>query len=490
MSLFNTKSPGTKTENLAGGQAYTQTPELELISILVTSFANDQFYRTASETFERLKYLIGVCSKPFVARAAIYARTVFGMRSITHVVASELAKHIRGEKWAKYFFDQIIYRPDDMVEIMAYHKATNGKYPKAMLKGFAMAFDRFDAYSIAKYRSEGKTIKLIDVVNMCHPKPVEKNAEALAALINGDLKSFDTWETELTQAGQNAENEDQKLQLKKEVWTRLITSGKLGYFAMLKNLRNIIEQAPEALPVAIEYLTNPEVIKKSLVLPFRFLTATTEVQKLSGVQPAEHVRAVITGLSKAIDLSLANVPKFDGSTLVVLDVSESMRQNASTMGNKSPHIIGALFSAALVKANNCDLMTFDVGARFIPYNPTDSLITIASQMGFEGSGTNFHTIFQEAKRKYDRIIILSDMQGWINPGYTPVVDFNQYKERTGANPVIYSFDLQNYGSMQFPEKNVFCVAGFSEKIFDVMAILEKDRNALVNEVMKIELQGA
>ena len=44
-----------KTENLAGGQAYTQTPELELVSILLTSFANDTFYKSANDTF--LPYL-------------------------------------------------------------------------------------------------------------------------------------------------------------------------------------------------------------------------------------------------------------------------------------------------------------------------------------------------------------------------------------------------------------------------------------------------
>lgn len=76
------------------------------------------------------------------------------------------------------------------------------------------------------------------------------------------------------------------------------------------------------------------------------------------------------------------------------------------------------------------------------------------------------------------------MQGWIG-GYTPVNEFNQYKKMTGANPFVYSFDLNSYGSMQFPETNVFCLAGFSEKVFDIMKLMEQDKKALVNEIKKV-----
>ena len=133
MSRFNTTSEGTKTVNLAGGQAYKQTPELELVSILLTSFANDQFYRSSSDTFDTLKQLISMCDKEFVAKAAIYVRTKFGMRSISHVVASELAKHIGGNKWAKDFYESIVYRPDDLMEILSYHTSKNSDLETSVL---------------------------------------------------------------------------------------------------------------------------------------------------------------------------------------------------------------------------------------------------------------------------------------------------------------------------------------------------------------------
>ncbi|HNO71558.1 MAG TPA: TROVE domain-containing protein [Bacteroidia bacterium] len=475
MSKFNTATKPTKTVNLAGGEAYSQTPELELVSILLTSFANDKFYEKATDTYERLKQLVKLCDKKFVAQAAIYARTQFGMRSITHVVASELAKYVGGEKWAKNFYTGIVYRPDDMLEILSYHTSKNGKVTNAIKNGFAKAFDKFDHYSLAKYRGEGKGFKLVDVVNLVHPKPTDKNKEAIDALIKGNLKSFDTWESQLTEAGQKATNEDEKAEFKKDVWVGLVKERKIGYFALLRNLRNIIEQAPEVVNEALVMLTDEKLIKKSLVLPFRFTTAFDEIAKLTD---GKIVRQVLMALNKAVDIAVSNVPVFDGETLVVLDVSGSMQGK--------PAQIGSLFSAVLIKSNNADFMVFADNAAYRNVNPMDSTITIANSIRFASGGTNFQAIFNTANKKYDRVVILSDMQGWV--GYNaPTVQFNAYKQRVGANPFLYSFDLNGYGSMQFPEQNVFAIAGFSEKIFDIMKLMEVDKKALVNTIKQVEL---
>ena len=248
----------------------------------------------------------------------------------------------------------------------------NGKIPNSIKKGFAKAFDKFDGYALAKYRGEGKAYKLIDVVNLCHPKGNERNTDAIAALVKGDLKSFDTWETELTRAGQVATSEEEKAEFKKDVWVKLVKEKKIRYFALLRNLRNIIEQAPEVLPEALTLLADESLIKKSLVLPFRFTTAYEEIGKLN---EGKIVRDVLMALNRAVDISVSNVPKFDGETLVVLDVSGSM------VGK--PSQIGALFSAILIKSNNADFMTFSDSAAYRNVNPMDTTITIADAVNFQ-----------------------------------------------------------------------------------------------------------
>ena len=95
---------------------------------------------------------------------------------------------------------------------------------------------------------------MVDVANLVHPK----HSEVIEKLIKGTLAIPDTWETGLTKAGS-----DEKL--KKEVWIRLIKEKKIGYFALLRNLRNIIEQAPELIPDACVLLTDEKLIKKGKI---------------------------------------------------------------------------------------------------------------------------------------------------------------------------------------------------------------------------------
>ena len=482
MTKFNTtvKEPKTKTINLAGGEAYSQTNELALVSMLLTSFVNDQFYKSGNDTLKDLRNLIKKVDPEFAAKAAIYARDKFGMRSITHALAGELTSELKGSELGKNFYDKVVVRVDDMTEIMSYyliHKTSkdNPKFPNSLKKGFAKAFDKFDAYQLAKYSGKNKDLKLVDLVNIVHPVPTDRNKTALELLVKGDLKNTETWEAKLSQAGQVAENEEDLSQLKADAWTDLITSRKIGYFALLRNLRNILNQAPNAVPAACELLVDEKLISKSRVLPFRFATAYEEISKMGS---SKGVREVLVAINQALEVSMCNVPKFDGDTLVVMDVSGSM--------SGRPSEIASLFGAILAKSNNADVLTFATRSDYKSYNPMDSVMTIRNSFRYSGGGTNIKSVFQTANKPYDNIIILSDFQSWV--GYnTPTKEFNTYKSHFNCNPHVYSFDLAGYGTLQFPESKVYCLAGFSDKVFDIMKLLKADKSALINEIKSIKI---
>lgn len=489
MALFNLKwktAPKT-TANLAGGAAFEQTPELQLVSLLLTSFAQDQFYRKADAGFADMAKLLAQVDPEFAAKAGVFARTEFGMRSITHALAATLATRATGQVWAKNFYNRIVHRPDDMLEIAAAYRAFGGRMlPNAMKKGFASAFGRFDGYQLAKYRGEGKAFKLVDLANLVHPVGNARNADALRELVAGELKNTQTWEAKLSQAGQAAETEAEKSELKSEAWAELLRARKLGYLALLRNLRNIAEQSADVLPLALAGLTDREAIRKSLVMPFQILVAMDTLQASAVAEK----RKIADALTDALELSLANVPRFEGKTLVVLDDSGSMAAPArgTGFGNRSCIQLGAAFAAALFKSNNADLMRFSDDASFVKANGRDSMMSIAQGLvqNARAGGTNFHAIFEAARLPYERIIILSDMQGWMGTG-TPKQVFEQYKKRTGAHPFVYSFDLAGYGSLQLPEDKVYCLAGFSDKVFDLMKLLESDRHVLVNAIRAVNL---
>lgn len=485
---YNTTQPTTKTENLAGGEAYAETPKLELVSLLLTSFVKDQFYRSEQGALDSVQKLIKkIADKKFVAKSAIYARNEFGMRSISHVVTAELFRkdgdtsYLHGQPWAKSFVNNVIRRPDDATEILAYYKKNvmEKALPKQLKVGLATALQKFDQYQLAKYKGDKNAFKLVDIANLTHPTPTV----ALDQLMKDTLDLPDTWEVKLTQAGQNAETEEGKTELKAEAWKELLDGKKLGYFALLRNLRNILKQAPDMVDSACEALVNKEAISKSLVLPFRFATAMQEIEKVDGVDTA-NVRKVMSALNKATDIALSNVPHMEGRTLVVLDESGSMGGNDP----KSPFGIGSLFAAVLLKANNADFMGFSDQASYRNLNVDNTVLGIQADIHRKrvNGGTDFHSIFRAAKKPYDRIIILSDMQGWVSY-YAPTKSLRTYETKYDVRPQIYSFDLQGYGTLQFPEPRVATLAGFSDKVFDLMKLLEQDRRALINKIESVQL---
>ena len=88
MAKYNTKTEPIvqKTTTHQGGTGLTQRPESELIGILATGMGNN-FYEKETEREKRFKEVLGKVAKKnplFAAKALIYARTVFGQRSVTH----------------------------------------------------------------------------------------------------------------------------------------------------------------------------------------------------------------------------------------------------------------------------------------------------------------------------------------------------------------------------------------------------------------------
>lgn len=497
MARFNQTVVRNKPDaiNLAGGtEAYAQSPQMELVSHVLTSFVKNKFYRTADEGMERVSTLVQQVDPLFVAKLAVFARNEFGMRSISHVLAVELGSKARGKQWRRRFYKRVIRRVDDITEILALWGTTNGKpWPHAMKRGFADAIGKFSPYQLAKYRGEGKAVKLVDGVNIFHPRPTERNAAALEQLIKGTLRNRDTWESKMTSAGQEEGTKEEKQARKTETWRELLEAGKLGYFALLRNLRNIGETADaELCSLALAALVNERAIRKSLVLPFRFFTAFNEIAKLHGRWPRRFLEAI----DRAATIALDNVPVFPGRTLVVLDVSVSMTRNTVAKSSITTAEIGALFAAVLYKANDADMMIFAEGARYVTLNPNDGVLSLARNISFSGDGTDFRTIFSKADRPYDRVLILSDLQGWMGTerksGCRGTVSqaletLRQYRKRTECNVKLFSVDLAGHGTMQFPGHSIYAVAGWSEKIFDILKVIEQDKQALITRIESIEL---
>lgn len=498
MSRFNQTATAVRaqrntpdTTNLAGGEAFSLGAKEELATILVTSMCGDQFYRPAGDGLVRLRQLLDeVCKTDdgarFAVKAAVYARNAMGLRSITHATIAEVAHRVRGASWTVDAYENAIRRVDDITEIISYYIGEMGKpIPNSLKRALRAAFSRFSAYQLAKYKSDGSALSLRDAARLLHPKPTDLNRDALSLLIKGELKSTDTWESRLSASG-TAEDKDSA---RTEAWAGLIADRKLGYLAILRNLRNIAKDAPQSLEAALEFLSDAEQVKRGNAFPYQIYLAMRAVVGDNRMGARER-ELISEHLNRALDIAVANVPTLSGDTVVLVDVSGSMT-GGKVGGEKStttPAEVASLFAAMLGKVcNRAEVILFDYNVKQVNLFPGSTLATahyinqIASSMG---GGTNFTAPFQAMRGKCDRIIILSDMQGWVSG--VPAA-FDEYCRRENTRPALYSWDLAGYGTSQLPRSGVYLVAGFGNAVFDMMGLLESDKRALVHAIEQVDI---
>ena len=518
MAKFNEKKEKTaRVENYMGAPAFVDNPQFALVNILLTSFVQDKYYESEADEVKRLIGYLDQVDPLFAAKAAVYARNEFGMRSVSHIMASALAKKASGTSWGRKFYNAIVRRPDDMLEIVAHYFGTgNKRLSSAMQDGLRMAFDKFDGYQLAKYRGEKRGVSLIDMVRLVHPKATDRNAEALKQLVDGTLRNTKTWEAKISKAGQDAKDEDEKLELKGAAWAELIESGKIGQFALLRNLRNIIKDAPGSVTRACELLTTESRNRKSLILPFRFLTAYGEIETAMkevkrGAFESEKkaYNDVLAALEVAINQSIANLPELPGKTVILSDNSGSMHGDggggsAVSANSKTTSADIANLFATMYWMKSTDTVVGLFGDRLV-YPDMDrkkglfenyKIVATAGKTCGGGTETGIFNMFERLiknKEKVDRIVVFSDCQigtgcAWYDTGHRKGNDFNALHEeyrKIHRDFNFYSVNLRAYGTTVFGP-GVIKLGGWSEKIFDLMRMYEQDKNALINTINNIQ----
>ena len=236
-----------------------------------------------------------------LAALAIYARHSLNLRHAPLLLLDILTEigSARKDGLVRNTFAQVISRADESGEWISIYWR-NGRKPIAAQakKGIADAFRKFDAYQLGKYDRDS-AIKLRDVLRIVHPKPRDaEQAELWRRVIKDELESADTWEVALS-AGAN----------KKETFERLLRTGRLGYLALLRNLRNM-EQAKvdhALINAAIQARKGAR-----YVLPFRYVAAAKAAPTF---EPA---------IDEAMIAAFAKELKLPGKTAIVIDVSGSM----------------------------------------------------------------------------------------------------------------------------------------------------------------------
>jgi 60 kDa SS-A/Ro ribonucleoprotein len=513
-----------QTVNHADAKAFTQSPEMELYTAVVTWSLNDSFYEKDETRLNRVRELINKCHPVFVGKLAVYARTKMYLRSAPLVLVTELANLHSGDNLVARVTDGVIGRADEITELLACYETLNkrsgakklNRLSKQLQKGLGTAFNRFDEYQFAKYNRDG-AIKLRDALFLVHPKAKDELQQVLFnKIVNNNLQTPYTWETELSALGQlNFDSEEAKAAAFCAKWEELIDSGKLGYMALLRNLRNIQEAGVSYahFQKVCATLADVDQVAKAKQFPFRYLTAYRElitpvttvpaqslVKKLTALMQGSnkgYTGELLDALEKAVQASAANIKGFDYDTRVLLacDVSGSMQTPVSAKSKILLYDVGLMLAMLLQsRCKNVEVGMFGDSWKTIAV-PRNNILGNVQEFyrreGEVGYATNGYLVIRDLlsrKVKMDKVFLFTDAQLWNSNNTTDHIQtlWLRYKAEVSPNAKLYLFDLKGYGQapLQILRNDVYLVAGWSDKVFEVLAALENGGSALdaINEI--------
>lgn len=370
-----------------GGQAY---PHLKPIQQLRRSVAScllweDEFYEDGQAIADRIYQTALTVPSKDLAALAIEAREDFKLRHVPLLLLHALAQTGAGTSIVSETIERVIQRADELSEFLAvYWRAGKRPLSKQVKLGLAKALGKFDEFRLAKYNRDG-AIKLRDVLFLVHAKPKdEAQADLWKRLVENKLFIPDTWETELS-AGKD----------KKETFERLIREGKLGYLALLRNLRNMAQAGCDTALVRDAIIARKGGAER--VLPFRYIAAARAAPQF---EPA---------IDQSLSEAVSAMPILPGKTVVMVDVSGSMYQ--AKLSEKSD-LLRVDAAAALASIINGDIRLFAFADNVTELPPRRGMAGVDAIRQVPQGGTRLFDAVDLINKqvKYDRLIVITDEQ--------------------------------------------------------------------------------
>lgn len=380
---LNTAAAIPRISTHEGAPAKHISPEALLRrSVLSCLLWEKEFYEDGKSIADRITEAAANAPQETVAALAAEARNVYGLRHAPLMLLLDLIR--RGGSGVADAIEQTIRRPDELGELVALYWR-NGKRPlsKQMKVGLANAFSKFGEYSLAKYDRDGP-VRLRDVLFLTHVKPKdEDHAALLKRVAERQLAVPDTWEVALSGGAD-----------KKEVFERLMREGKLGYLALLRNLRNMMDAGCD-----LDLVKSAIIARKGaeLVWPFRYVAAARVVPQLEPV------------IDQALCEAIASGPRLSGMTAVLVDVSGSMNDRLSAKSDMTRMDAAATLASVI----NGDVRVFTFSHNIVEVPPRRGMAGVDAVIKSQPHGGTYlgqavATI--NAQVKHDRLIVITDEQ--------------------------------------------------------------------------------
>jgi len=484
-----------------GGAGSSRDDKSELYLLAVANMVGEgTFYERAGRDSRFVTLVQRVASEdPAWLQGFIpYLRTAMFMRSAALVAAAQYA--MVGAPGSRAVVAAALQRADEPGEFLAYIRSQTGsaQLGAGAKRGVADAVRRLYTQRAAlKYGGEGsRDFTLADVVELVHPRPQDDTQGALFRylldrrhgrrdprtegldMVNA-RRALDQMPSDQRAAFVAAPDAADRMRAAGVTWEYLggwLPGGwtadawasvipTMGVMALIRNLRNFdkVNLPGRAVQQVIAKITSQPDILASRTLPFRFLAAYRATENLEWSYPLE----------QAVNLSLANTPRLEGNTLVLVDRSGSMFWDrvAGDRSQLSRADAAAIFGAALaLRAEKATLVQFGTSSAVIQTKPGDSLLKVVERFGDLG-GTNTATALRQHYAGHDRVVVVTDEQAHDGAVGSAI----------SANVPLYTWNLAGYkvahGESGVANRHTF--GGLSDAAFSMIPLLEARRSGAV-----------
>lgn len=510
MAKFSVSSKGSQTTtNKEGGKAFVMNAYDQLVQVTATNLMREpKFYGDVQPLMDSLVEQIAKEDPEFILRLADYCRNELYLRTVSVYLLTKAANMTQTKPYVHAYTPLILRRADEIYEALACHvqlfsgktyvkgaaKGAKGHWriPNSLKKGIKDTFKYFDEYQFGKYnRDTGIDFKWA----ILKTKPKEPSV-IIKKILDDKLATPFTWETELSTKGN-----------KVSTWNGLIDSGKLPYMAALRNLNSMLRTKndkgeevgidAEHLKKVLDFISNPEMVKRSKQFPFRFYTAKAHVEAKDPFRTKE----IVNALNKALEISVVNLPKLKGRTLTVADVSGSMRSGVSQNSEMTHEQIATLMVAMTSKfSENAIGGVFAEKFKMVP-DMTGNILEDADKLkeievGGSTDGWTIIDYLNTHKVAVDRVLIFTDEEMYDSTGRGSLwynarnhersfnAEIEKYLKNVNPKARFYIINLNGYGDscVNRNSPNVVTLAGWSDKILNFISFYEEAGKSFIEKI--------
>ncbi|WP_139488037.1 TROVE domain-containing protein [Brevibacillus dissolubilis] len=481
--------------NHEGYPAYERSLEEQYLQTLLTNTLGNTYYTDQSELLDEamdMHQAMIEYDPEFMAKALITARHEGYMR-LQPILGLTLLSQARPDL-LDAVFPRVILIPSDLFDFLTILKSQGrGQGGRAIKRQINRFLCRTSEYWAIKYNGRGRGYNLTDVINTTHPKPETDQQQALFRYLLGKPTSLEAlpqitaWE-QLKRADTEAaiisciaegrlpfEVVTGVIQPTPSIWTALLEQ--MPTLALLRNL-NALDRAgvlEENRSYIMERLTDREALRRTKILPFRFLNAFYQVKDA----------LIQDSLRQAVELTFDNLPDLAGKTAIFLDISGSM--------NGEYLRTGSLFAVSLYKKTKGNGLFWLFDTRVDDARPSlhDSIITQASQIRARGGTDTGAPVrkLREDQIKVDNIIIITDEQQ--NSGSPFYRELKKYRQQLNPNTKAFVIDIAPYRHAMVPATDPIThyIYGWSEAVLSYISQETQGYGSMVEKVRSVDLAG-